>query len=250
MILFFTGTGNSEYVAKRIGNAIGDEVRPTMMRIRNMDFSGIHSEKPWIICSPTYGWQLPHILRDYLSQAVLTGNRKIYFVMTCGGEIGNAAKYTEQLAEKMKMEYKGTAQIIMPENYIVMYNAPQEPEARRIVSTAQPSIDKTINVIRAGGVLQPPKAGFVGRVKSGLVNPVYYPVCLHSKKFYAKDSCIGCGLCEKLCPMGSISMKDGRPVWNGKCTHCMACICHCPKEAIEYGKASEGKPRYTCPDIR
>ena len=28
------------------------------------------------------------------------------------------------------------------------------------------------------------------------------------------------------------------------CTHCMACICYCPKEAIEYGKKSKGKPRY------
>ena len=25
---------------------------------------------------------------------------------------------------------------------------------------------------------------------------------------------------------------------------CMACICYCPKEAIEYGKKSKGKPRY------
>jgi MinD superfamily P-loop ATPase len=24
----------------------------------------------------------------------------------------------------------------------------------------------------------------------------------------------------------------------------MACICYCPKEAIEYGKRSVGKPRY------
>nr|WP_264291386.1 MULTISPECIES: hypothetical protein [unclassified Dorea] len=28
------------------------------------------------------------------------------------------------------------------------------------------------------------------------------------------------------------------------CTHCMACICYCPAEAIEYGKKSVGKPRY------
>ena len=28
------------------------------------------------------------------------------------------------------------------------------------------------------------------------------------------------------------------------CTHCMACICYCPAEAIEYGKKSLGKPRY------
>jgi len=41
-------------------------------------------------------------------------------------------------------------------------------------------------------------------------------------------------------------MKDGKPHWLGNCTHCMACICHCPAEAIEYGKKSEGKRRYRC----
>ena len=34
-------------------------------------------------------------------------------------------------------------------------------------------------------------------------------------------------------------------VWGSDCTHCMACICDCPAEAIEYGKKSVGKPRYT-----
>ena len=28
------------------------------------------------------------------------------------------------------------------------------------------------------------------------------------------------------------------------CTHCKACICYCPKESIEYGKKSRGKPQY------
>ena len=35
-----------------------------------------------------------------------------------------------------------------------------------------------------------------------------------------------------------------KPVWDKNCTHCMACICYCPVEAIEYGKKSVGKPRY------
>ena len=49
--------------------------------------------------------------------------------------------------------------------------------------------------------------------------------------------------------MNGIGMKDGRPVWNGRCTHCMACICGCPVSAIEYGRASRGKARYQCPDV-
>ena len=41
-----------------------------------------------------------------------------------------------------------------------------------------------------------------------------------------------------------ITLQTGKPVWGQDCTHCMACICYCPAEAIEYGKKSLGKPRY------
>ena len=247
MILYFTGTGNSEYVANRIGRETGDDVQPVMMRIRSRDYSEILSDNPWIVCSPTYGWQLPHLLRDWLSHVQLAGNNKIYFVMTCGGEIDNAAKFNNRLAAKMKLEYMGTAQIIMPENYIAMFDTPNENEARQIINQAEPSINIVIENIKSGRVVESPKTGIVGKAKSSVINSVYYPLLIHSKKFYVKDSCIGCGLCEKLCPLGAISMENRKPIWNGSCTHCMACICHCPKEAIEYGKASEGKPRYVCP---
>ena len=43
---------------------------------------------------------------------------------------------------------------------------------------------------------------------------------------------------------GIIRLIDKKPVWGEKCTHCMACICYCPAEAIEYGIKSLGKPRY------
>ena len=48
-------------------------------------------------------------------------------------------------------------------------------------------------------------------------------------------------------PLGNIKLADGKPVWGDRCTHCMACISRCPKEAIEYGTHSRGLPRYLCP---
>ena len=56
-----------------------------------------------------------------------------------------------------------------------------------------------------------------------------------------------CGCCGK--PMlhsqkERMTMKNKKPVWEKHCTHCMACICYCPAEAIEYGRKSVGKPRY------
>ena len=64
------------------------------------------------------------------------------------------------------------------------------------------------------------------------------------------DACIGCGKCERVCVLKNISIREGRPIWGEECTHCMACICGCPTEAIEYGKRSQGKPRYQCKDYK
>ena len=79
---------------------------------------------------------------------------------------------------------------------------------------------------------------------SGPVNPIFYKCFVKADAFTASDACIGCGQCVKRCPMNNVPLEDGKPVWGKNCTHCMACICYCPKEAIEYGKKSVGQPRY------
>lgn len=71
---------------------------------------------------------------------------------------------------------------------------------------------------------------------SSAVNPIFYPLFVKAKPFAAGNACISCGKCEKLCPMNNITLPNGRPVWGDNCTQCMACICYCPTEAIEYGK--------------
>lgn len=81
---------------------------------------------------------------------------------------------------------------------------------------------------------------------STAANPVFYALFVKADKFRADDKCIGCGKCAQLCPLNDISIVDGLPVWGKNCTHCMACICHCPTGAIEYGRKSLGKPRYHC----
>ena len=84
MILYFTGTGNSEYAAKKLAAALGEETTPLMERIRHGDTSPLESQTPWIVCTPTYAWQIPHIVRDHLRATLLRGSIEVYFVMTCG----------------------------------------------------------------------------------------------------------------------------------------------------------------------
>ena len=39
--------------------------------------------------------------------------------------------------------------------------------------------------------------------------------------------------------------KDARPLWKAGCEHCMCCVNYCPEAAIEFGRFTTGKRRYT-----
>lgn len=247
MIIYFSGTGNSEYAAKRIGQILNDAVINLLPKIRNHDFSKLHSDSPWVIAAPTYAWRIPRIVQEWLERTTLSGNQNIYFVLTCGGSIGNAGKYLEKLCAAKKMVYAGCSGITMPENYIALFSTPTQKEALKTIRQAESVIEQTALAIKSGEQIPQPKITATDRLSSGIVNEMFYPMFVHAKKFYATDACISCGKCETLCPMNNIQIKNDKPAWGKSCTHCMACICRCPKEAIEYGSHSKGLPRYVFP---
>ena len=244
MIFCFSGTGNSRYIAGRIAQATADERIDLNAKIKAHDTSPVQTGRDVIVVAPTYAWRIPRIVRDWLARTELVGAERVWFVMDCGGEIGNAARYNRLLAEQKHLRDMGTAQIVMPENYIAMFNAPQPAEARKIVERAEPKIDAVIGRIREEQPFAAPRNNLYDRFMSGPVNPIFYRCFVKSAAFRAGDACIGCGQCARKCPMNNIRMENGKPAWGQACTHCMACICYCPMEAIEYGKKSVGKPRY------
>ena len=244
MVLYFSGTGNSRYLARRIAEGLEMPLYDLNACIKAGDPAPVQTGRDVVLVTPTYAWRIPRVVSEWLGKTALTGAERIWFVMDCGSEIGNAAKYNRQLAAQKQLQYMGTAQIIMPENYIAMFDAPQAEEARRIVAKAQPDIDRSIAAVREGRPFPPPHDRLYDRFMSGPVNPIFYACFVKSSAFTVSEACTGCGRCARRCPTNSITLRDGRPVWGKGCTHCMACICYCPTSAIEYGKKSLGKPRY------
>ena len=48
-----------------------------------------------------------------------------------------------------------------------------------------------------------------------------------------RDKCIGCESCTMVCPVGAISMVDGKAMIDPEqCISCGACVGECPVEAI------------------
>jgi len=57
------------------------------------------------------------------------------------------------------------------------------------------------------------------------------------------ENCVGCGTCERVCPMNNIKIVDGKSIIGDVCTTCLACFHWCPVEAIYMSKADMfGRP--------
>lgn len=207
----------------------------------------MHSERPWIVVAPTYAWRIPRIVEMFLRKTDFTGSQEMYFIMTCGQDNGCAGRYLDKMCDGVNLTYMGCAKIVMPENYIAMFGTPGKEEAIRIIEDSEKDMEEAIRYLLAGKPLPEKQYRLADLITSGIVNQVFYPLCVRADKFKATDACVYCEVCAKVCPLENISYLNSRPVWGDTCTHCMACISKCPKKAIEYGRKSVGKERYICP---
>jgi formate hydrogenlyase subunit 6/NADH:ubiquinone oxidoreductase subunit I len=61
------------------------------------------------------------------------------------------------------------------------------------------------------------------------VNPTF---TRSEKIFFTTDACIGCSVCQSVCPHESWSVVDGKGKPEGDCETCFACVHNCPSKAI------------------
>lgn len=246
MVLYFSATGNTEFIAKEIAKGLDDECVNLLERIRNNDNSELHSDKPFIICAPVYVCEMPRFMAKYLKKQTFTGSKDVYFIFTSGGYCGISGVLAKSMMKKKKMNYKGHAEFKMPRNYIINDSYPllsaEECEERILDSYAK--VANTVQTIQNGEKL---KSRYVFLFESIITipfNPVWSKLKYQTKDFYTTDKCVGCNKCVNLCPLNNIEVTEKAAKWGTECSHCMACIANCPVEAIEYGTISQDKERY------
>lgn len=261
MVLYFSTTGNTEYIAKQIAVRLNDRTVDLLPLIREHDHSDIHSDAPFVICAPVYVCEMPGIVAEYLKKTELTGCRDAYFIFTSGGYAGISGPLAGRIVRKKGMRYKGCAELVMPQNYIAtdLYDELDDSEIERRIAESSAMAGQIAEAIRRGDHLRSRHKWLLEYAAIVPANPVWQRFMQPVKRFYVTDECIGCGLCAERCPMKRILMMPVKisgkisayPKWNGQsCAHCMSCIQNCPVRAIEYGNITPGKKRYRFRDYQ
>lgn len=241
MIYYFSATGNSKHAAEIIAEKTGD-IAVSIVDILKGKAEIEKSIQKTGFVFPVYFWGLPEIIKRFASMPEVKNSLGdyVYCVITCGATTGTADK---MLAKKLGRDLDYSFSLRMPDNYVVMYDPSPKEKAQKFLCHADKELETVCGDINSGAKK---RAGSTdGEIKSIFVSKLY-DAFRNTKKFYATNKCISCGVCAKDCPDGAIEIKNGKPVWiKSKCQHCTACINCCPTEAIQYSKGTQSRRRYS-----
>lgn len=245
MIFYFSATGNSKYVADRIAAATGDKTTSITDCCKGDGFSFDGADKTVGIVSPTYAWGLPIIVREFLQKLTLhTKPDYLWFAATYGTTPGQTGRFAEDILNANGLSVSAKFSVKMPDTWTPIFDLSDKKKVSHINERAEVEIDRIIRQIfdRETGDHMKNKTPLC------LAKAVYgieYDAMRKTKHFAVEDSCIGCGLCARNCPVSAIEIREKNPVWvKDQCVMCLGCLHHCPKFAIQYGKRTKPHGQY------
>ena len=258
MILYFSGCGNSKFVAEELARLTND----SLVWINPLESKSSVSLRPdealGVVC-PVYAWAVPRVVSDYISR--LTINVKpsyCYLACTCGDNVGRTPERFAKVLKAKDISLDAAFSFVMPETYVNLagFGLDNPENERRKIDAVRERLPLVAAQIVASEKVVDVVRGKMPWVNTFIVNALFYAFLITDKKFTVNDRCISCGLCVKVCPLHNITMVGDltdpkgsvaqglRPLWHGNCTNCMACYHHCPNNAIHFGKATQGKGQY------
>lgn len=251
MIFYFTGTGNSKYIADKLAACLDQKTIDMGKSLNDNVFTYDCSNESYIgFVFPTYGWSVPGIVKEFIVNMELDNipdDAYVFAVNNCGNSEGRVLYDLNKLLMDKNIKLNYCRSLVFPDNYIVMFNPIEEEEKNSVLRSANIRLANVINnILRRKNSLYIKKGIMLLPYK--LINIIFTKLLNGTSKFAVKDNCTGCGLCSQICNSKAIEMQNNKPVWIKKtCVHCLACLNRCPAEAIEYGAKTEGKARYINP---
>lgn len=254
MIFYFSGTGNSSWVAKQIADSLQERIVSIAEEIQRNDgfrYELLQEERIGFVF-PVHSWGPPPIVMQFISNLHLCGYQKQYgyFVATCGDDIGCTRQIMHRLCKKAGVTLHAGFSVQMPNTYIALpgFDVDSPSVERKKLADAWETLREIKDIVGQKLNTYRLYPGTLPRLKSYIIRPLFNRLLISDRYFRTTDTCIGCGKCAQICPLHNISIEKKHPTWHGHCTTCMACYHICPMNAISFMK-QKGKGQYLHPDL-
>ncbi len=235
-ILYFSSTGNSLYIAQEIKNRLGGEIK----YIPRYFGDGGEYDKI-IIVTPIYSYGMPTFVYDMLPR--LNKQREIIIIQNYGGMVCGANYFIYQYCVKLGLNVQSVYIMKMPENFTTTFSVPQF-YIKNILRKSKSNVSKIIDKIENELYEIPAKCKT--REKEYFKNKSNWHVM--GERFAINGDCVLCEKCVAVCPVGNISLSNGKIVFGNNCVACLGCYHRCPQKAITYLNKKK-KDRYINPNI-
>lgn len=232
--IYLSGTGNTKHCVERLVHLLDEEAEAFPMESEETE-EALRRHDLIVLGYPIQYSNLPVMVRDFITgHSALWKGKQVFCLVTMGLFSGDGAGCAARLLKRCGAEVVGGLHIKMPDSIADVPMLKRSPEKNlALLETSDRKIERWAEKIRNGAWPQEglrlyhrfaglfgQRLWFAGKTRD------------YSARLKIGGACTGCGLCTRLCPMGNLSVKEGRVVAEGRCTMCYRCINACPAQAI------------------
>lgn len=234
VIFFFSGTGNTWWVADRIKKQLdakginADTVSIDTLTPKKADW-WIKSADLVVFGWPVYSSDMPDPMKRFVdSLPVVEKGKHVHVFCTQSAFSADGAWFQHRRFEDKGLVIDSAEHFIMPSN---KSGVGSEAHFFAIMERCGRSVERYASRLLAGRApVRGRYSAWLGALQRAPFHLFYGDMQKRAHADAAK--CTGCGLCPTLCPAGNIVMKDGKAEFQGHCELCMRCTAFCPARAI------------------
>ena len=221
-IFYFSATGNSMTTAEILAEQMDAELISVSSTTHLSKVKVTNDTVGFVF--PVYYGDMPYPVRELISKTVFQPDSYIFICTTQRGHAGAVATRMDQLLRTRGQKLSLSVGVMMPGNSFI-----NEPHVdAEYLEKQKENILNLIPQIENHEVCDYSSNELLALTPVGSPN--------NFRGIVADENCIGCGICESVCPMNNIVLKNNHAEIGDDCATCLSCFHWCPTEAIWMSK--------------